>query len=68
LHLQEEGFVVALMFLKLPTGISNDAMFSVLDDLRKDSSKAARLFVIFKGGVRDECIRSISAVVIDKGL
>ncbi len=56
------------MFLKLPTGISNDAMFSVLDDLRKDSSKAARLFVIFKGGVRDECIRSISAVVIDKGL
>jgi len=43
-------------------------MFSVLDDLRKDSSKAARLFVIFKGGVRDECIRSISAVVIDKGL
>ncbi len=56
------------MFLKLLTGISNDEMFSVLDDLRKDSSKATRLFVIFKGGVGDECIRSISAVVINKGL
>jgi hypothetical protein len=56
------------MFLKLPTGISNDAMFSILVDLCKDSSKAARLFVIFKGGIGDECIRSISVVVIDKVL
>ena len=68
LHLEQKGCVVAFMFLQLSTGISDDAMFPILFDLRLNSSQASWLFVIAKAGVGNEGIWSISSGIVDYGL
>jgi hypothetical protein len=68
LHLEQKGRIIAFVFLQLSTGISNDAVFSVLFDLRQNGSQASWLFVIAQAGVGDEGVWPISSRVIDYGL
>ncbi len=65
LHLQEEGSVVALMFLKLATGVGDNAMFSIFVDLGKDGSQTTRFLVVAEAGIGNEGIGSISVRVVD---
>ncbi len=68
LHLKQKGCVVAFVFLQLSTGVSDDAVFSVLFDLRQNGSQSSWLFVIAKAGVGNEGVWPISSGVIDYGL
>jgi hypothetical protein len=56
------------MFLKLATGVSDDAMFAVLIKLRQNGAQASGLFVVSETGIDDKCIRAISRGVGDDGL
>ena len=65
LHFQQERRVVLLVFLKLPTGISDDAVFSVWVDLGQDGSQSSFVLLVSNCSVRDECLGAIPPGIID---
>ncbi len=68
LHLEQKRGVVALVFLQLSAGVSDNTMLPFLIDLRKNGPKVPGLFVVAKAGIDDEGIGPVSSWVIDDGL
>ncbi len=68
LHLKEKRCVVAFVLLQLSAGISDDTVLTILVDLRKNGTKATRLFVIAKAGIDNKSVGSVSSWVVDDRL